>query len=91
MLALVFAAAGCQGADFASTKPTATVWGGVIGLAAFFAWLAVDEEEATSDVHDDEDDDEDDDDDGEGAAKVEQPDRAVPDRASGSKPPDKLD
>ena len=43
---VVFAAAAYQGAEFASTKPSATAWGGVIGFAAFLAWLAVDEEEA---------------------------------------------
>ena len=46
LLVLVFASAYAQGADFASTKGTATAWGGVIGLAAYFAWLAVDEAEA---------------------------------------------
>lgn len=45
ILGVVFAAAIWQGADFASTKPAATAWGAVIGLAAFFAWLAVDVEE----------------------------------------------
>ena len=46
LLSVVFAAAAYQGAEFASTKPSATAWGGVIGFAAFLAWLAVDEEEA---------------------------------------------
>jgi len=40
LLALVLSVAAFQGAAFASTKHTATVWGGVIGLAAFFIWIA---------------------------------------------------
>ena len=40
----IFAVAIYQGADFARTKETATVWGCVIGLAAALAWLAVDAE-----------------------------------------------
>ena len=44
-LAVVFVAAYWQGAAFASTKESATVWGGVLGLAAFFAWLAADADE----------------------------------------------
>lgn len=58
LLGLVFACAYVQGAAFAATKDSATVWGALIGLAAFFAWLSVDEED-----HDDGDDDGDDDDD----------------------------
>ena len=54
VLAAVLVAAWWQGSDFASTKPTATFWGAAIGLAAFFAWLAVDlpdykDEEANGD------------------------------------------
>jgi hypothetical protein len=49
----LFACAYVQGAEFASTKETATVFGCVIGLAAFFSWLA---------VEDDDEDDEDDED-----------------------------
>ena len=45
LIGLVFAAAFVQGSDFASTKPVASFWGGVIGLSAFFAWLAIDEED----------------------------------------------
>ena len=41
----LFACAYVQGADFASTKDSATVFGCVIGLAAFFAWLAVEDDE----------------------------------------------
>lgn len=55
-LAVVFSVAYVQGEAFASTKDSATVWGGVIGLAAFFAWIAVED---------------DDDDDGEGEAEGE--------------------
>ena len=55
LLGLVFAAAAFQGADFASHKFSASLWGGIIGLAAFLAFLAVDEEEAGEDVDDDED------------------------------------
>ena len=55
LLSVVFAFAYYQGADFASTKDSATVWGGVIGLTAFFAWLAVDEEEVDRDDEEDED------------------------------------
>ena len=51
----LFACAYVQGPEFASTKNTATVFGCVIGLAAFFSWLA---------VEDDEDEDEDEEDDG---------------------------
>ena len=46
LITVVFACAYWQGADFASTKDSATVWGAIIGLAAFFAWLAVDDDEA---------------------------------------------
>ena len=45
VLALVFVASYAQGPDFASTKETATAFGALIGLASFFAWLAVEEEE----------------------------------------------
>ena len=60
VLAAVLVAAWWQGSDFASTKPTATFWGAVIGLAAFFAWLAVDlpddkDEEADGDSEEEED------------------------------------
>lgn len=86
LLGFVFAAAGYQGADFASTKPVATVWGGVIGLAAFFAWLAVDEEEIAGyeedGDYDDEDYTDDDDDDGSPGAS---------ERPSSVKPPEKID
>ena len=60
LLCAVFAAAAYQGSEFASTKPSATAWGGVIGLAAFCAWLAVDEDEAASeeDVEDEESEEE---------------------------------
>jgi len=48
VLAIVFAAAYVQGFEFASDKSSATVWGGAIGLSAFFAWIAVvEEDEAT--------------------------------------------
>ena len=50
-LCVVFACAWVYGNEFASTKESATVWGGVIGLAAFFAWLAVLEDDAAD--HDD--------------------------------------
>ena len=49
ILGVVFCVAYLQGAQFASTKETATVWGALIGLAAFFAWLAVDEDDADAD------------------------------------------
>ena len=58
VIGLVFAAAAVQGSDFASTKQSASIWGGVIGLAAFFAWLAVDEEEG-GDYEESDTDDED--------------------------------
>ena len=45
LLSAVFAAAYVQGTEFAATKDSASVWGGVIGLSAFFAWLAVDYDE----------------------------------------------
>jgi hypothetical protein len=45
VLGVVFAAALWQGSDFASTKDSSTLWGASLGLAAFFAWLAVDVEE----------------------------------------------
>ena len=45
-LAIVYAAAYALGSEFASSKNSATVFGCVIGLAAFFAWLGVEEEEA---------------------------------------------
>jgi predicted NAD-dependent protein-ADP-ribosyltransferase YbiA (DUF1768 family) len=45
ILGVVFVVAYLQGPQFASTKDTATVWGALIGLAAFFAWLAVDEDD----------------------------------------------
>lgn len=45
LIGTVFAGAFIQGSDFASTKDTATVWGAVIGFAAYFAWLAVDLDE----------------------------------------------
>ncbi len=52
----LFACAYVQGAEFASTKETATVFGCVIGLAAFFSWLAVeDDDEDDEDNEDDED------------------------------------
>lgn len=35
---------------FASCPESATLWGCAIGLAAFFAWLAVEEEEALARV-----------------------------------------
>lgn len=46
LLLAVFGAAYVQGAEFAATKESASAWGVVIGLSAFFAWLAVDENEA---------------------------------------------
>ena len=60
VLAAVLVAAWWQGSDFASTKSTATFWGAVIGLAAFFAWLAVDlhdekDKEADGDSEEEED------------------------------------
>ena len=62
LLAAAFAAAYWQGSEFASTKDTATVWGVVIGFAAYFAWLAVDLEEEAKvkgvEPHDDQDDEE---------------------------------
>mmetsp|Transcript_11729 Transcript_11729/g.27091 ORF Transcript_11729/g.27091 Transcript_11729/m.27091 type:complete len:101 (+) Transcript_11729:869-1171(+) len=45
ILLLVFAAAWLQGAEFASTKDEATVFGAAIGLAAFFAWLGVEDDD----------------------------------------------
>ena len=49
LLATVFGCAFYQGSEFASDKDSATLWGVVIGLAAYFAWLAVDlDEEANS-------------------------------------------
>lgn len=42
LLAIVFAAAYASGSNFASTKDSATLWGALIGVAAFLAWLAVD-------------------------------------------------
>jgi len=51
----LFACAYVQGAEFASTKESATVFGCVIGLAAFFSWLAVEDDD--EDDEDDEDDD----------------------------------
>ena len=45
LLSAVFAAAYVQGTEFAATKDSASGWGGVIGLSAFFAWLAVDYDE----------------------------------------------
>ena len=50
LLAVIFAAALWHRTDFASTKDTATAWGAIIGLAAFFAWLAVDIEEEDDDA-----------------------------------------
>ena len=47
---MIFAAALWHRTDFASTKDTATAWGAIIGLAAFFAWLAVDIEEEDDDA-----------------------------------------
>ena len=44
LLLFVFACAYVQGADFASDKQSATVFGCVIGLAAFFSWLAVEDD-----------------------------------------------
>ena len=44
IIAGIGAAAYLQGDQFASTKDSATVVGVFIGLAAFFAWVAVDEE-----------------------------------------------
>ena len=51
----LFACAYVQGADFASTKESATVFGCVIGLAAFFSWLAVEDDDEDGDDEDDED------------------------------------
>ena len=45
VLGIVFLAALWQGSEFASTKNSSTFWGASLGLAAFFAWLAVDIEE----------------------------------------------
>lgn len=45
LLGVVFVAAYAQGPEFASTKETATAFGALIGLASFFAWLAVEEDE----------------------------------------------
>ena len=47
LLGATFACAYLQGSMFASTKDSATVWGVVIGFAAYFAWLAVDLDEET--------------------------------------------
>ena len=52
ILLVLFVCAYVQGPDFASTKESSTVFGCAIGVAAFFSWLA---------VEDDEDDDEDED------------------------------
>ena len=48
----LFACAYVQGAEFASTKETATVFGCVIGLAAFFSWLAVEDDDCEEDEED---------------------------------------
>ena len=45
LLSAVFAAAYVQGTECAATKDSASVWGGVIGLSAGFAGLAVDYDE----------------------------------------------
>ena len=58
LLCLVFAAAYIQGAAFASSKESASVWGVVIGLAAFCAWLAVAAEEDAEEDEEDEEEDE---------------------------------
>ena len=45
LLGGTFAFAIAQGADFASSRETATAWGAVVGLGAFCAWLSVDLDE----------------------------------------------
>ena len=52
LLVGLFACAYVQGAEFASTKETATVFGCVIGLAAFFSWLAVEDDDCEEDEED---------------------------------------
>ena len=84
LLGVIAVAAAVQGSDFASTKPTATAWGALIGVAAFFGWLAVDIEEEASGA--DEDDawpgeEEDDDDDDEVEEKPAQPDGKAHEKA----------
>ena len=41
ILLVLFVCAYVQGPDFASTKESSTVFGCAIGVAAFFSWLAV--------------------------------------------------
>ena len=41
----VFACACAQGNEFAATKDSATAFGCVIGLAAFFGWLGVEDDD----------------------------------------------
>jgi hypothetical protein len=93
LLGLVFAAALYQGADFGATKPAASAWGAVIGLAAFLAWLAVDEEEACEldegGGGDDDDDDNDGDDDG--SEETERASEGVRRSRTGTKPPGKME
>ena len=52
LLVGLFACAYVQGSEFASTKETATVFGCVIGLAAFFSWLAVEDDDYEEDEED---------------------------------------
>ena len=49
ILCVVFTCAYVHGKEFAANKESATAWGGVIGLAAFFAWLAVEDDESECD------------------------------------------
>ena len=44
LLGFVFVCAYAQGKEFAATKDTATTFGCVIGLAAFFGWLGVEDD-----------------------------------------------
>lgn len=55
LLLFVFACAYVQGAEFASDKQSATVFGCVIGLAAFFSWLAVEDDPEDDELVDDAD------------------------------------
>ncbi len=48
----VFACAYAQGKEFAATKNTATAFGCVIGLAAFFGWLGVEDDVDYGEVDD---------------------------------------
>ncbi|KAL1519467.1 hypothetical protein AB1Y20_022987 [Prymnesium parvum] len=45
LLISAFTTAFCQGPRFANDKESALLWGSVIGLASFFAWLAIENDD----------------------------------------------